>query len=257
MIDTWSQFYYIESVTPENFYLDFSEGEGELTAEVEVGEYTPEGLAIAVQNALNSAGELVYTVTFNRKTRAFTISADGEFSLLTTSGSHVSADIFPLIGFEGADRSGESSYSGQAAANVYRPQYLLQNYVDEKHLRRAAQGTVNKAADGTVEVVRFGVERFFEMSIHFITNIDQGPGSIIETNLNGVADAEAFMQFLITKREVEFMKDRDNPDDFVKLILESTDEDQNGLGYRLKELYSKGLPNYFETGILKFRVIEG
>jgi hypothetical protein len=39
-------------------------------------------------------------------------------------------------------------------------------------------------------------------------------------------------------------------------MLESTPEDAKGLKYKLKELYGQGLPGYFETGVLKFRVLE-
>ena len=51
------------------------------------------------------------------------------------------------------------------------------------------------------------------------------------------------------------MPDRDTPSTFTKCILESTPADKNGTGFRLRELYSSGLTNYFESGTLKFREV--
>jgi protein involved in sex pheromone biosynthesis len=65
------------------------------------------------------------------------------------------------------------------------------------------------------------------------------------------------MQYLINKYEVEFMPDKDNPDDFYRVVLESASGNSKGTGYKLEEQYGRGLVGYFETGILKFRVIEG
>lgn len=257
MINTKSSFYYIDEVTNDNFYLDFDEGSGELSAEIDVGSYTPTKLAEAIESAMNAVGTQSYTVVFNRDNRSFTISASNNFDLLTATGTHLGVDIFNLIGLSSmSDLTGLNSYTGVSAGSEYRPQFKLQSYVDQEDFQMAIQPSINKSANGNIEVVRFGTEKFFEFNISFITDIEQGEGSVIETNLNGVNDARDFLRFLVRKFEVEFMPDRDVTANFFNVILESTEEDKDGTGYRLKELYTKNLPYYYETGKLVFRLME-
>jgi hypothetical protein len=256
MINSFSKFYYINEVTLDNLFLNFNEGSGELTAEVAIGDYTPQNLPLAIQTALNDAGLLNYTVTFNRNDRSYTIAANGNFDLLITSGTNVGADIFGLIGFTGPDLTGANTYTGNPAADYYEPQYKLQSYVDSEDLQKAIKPSVNKSASGVIEVVKFGNEKFFEFNIVFITDIDQGQIGPIKTNLNGVNDARRFLKFCVSKNKLEFIPDLNDVNTFYDVILESTEEDKDGTGYRLKELYDKGAPGYFETGKLVFRLVE-
>lgn len=256
LINARSVFYYIESVTNENFYLDFDEGSGELSAEVNSGHYTQTELAEVIAEAMNSVGTQAYTVTFNRTDRSYTISAPGNFSLLITTGTHAGVDVFSLIGFSGADLAGGDTYTGLTSGIEYKPQFKLQEYVDQDDLQKAVQASVNKSASGIIETVTFGIEKFFEFNIQFITNIDQGAGSVVETNLNGLLDARLFMRFIVSKRNIEFMPERSDRGVFYTISLESTEESGDGVGYRLKELYTKNLPFYFETGKLVFRLVE-
>lgn len=256
MINSFSKFYYIDEITLDNFYLNFDEGAGELTAEIEVGDYTPNDLAVAVKNALDQAGLLIYTVTFNRDARTYTISSTANFDLLISTGINAGADVFSLLGFTGSDLTGASSYTGTTAAQMYAPQYKLQSYIDVEDLQKSISPSVNKSASGIVEVVKFGIEKFFEFNIQFITDIDQGMLGPVRTNLNGVNDARLFLRFCVTKNTFEFIPDESDVNVFYDVILESTEESKDGTGYRLKELYDKGLPGYFETGKLVFRLVE-
>jgi len=43
---------------------------------------------------------------------------------------------------------------------------------------------------------------------------------------------------------------------FEKVILESTGESKDGVGFKIKEMYDQGLPGYYESGTLVFRVVE-
>lgn len=256
MIDTYSIFYFINKVDDGNFYLNFNEGSGELTAEIETGSYTPTDLAEAIESAMNDVGVNTYTVTFNRSDRTFTIASTVNFSLLVATGSNVGSDIYSLIGFITTDRTGASTYTGNAAAQYYEPQFKLQEFVGVDDLQKAVSASINKSASGIIEVVKFGTEKFYEFNIRFITDYDQGVGGPVKTNLSGLSAARLFMQFLIQKDEIEFMPDISDRATYFKIILESTSEEKNGTGYRLKELYDKGLPGYFETGKLVFRFVE-
>jgi hypothetical protein len=257
VINTYSKFYYINPVDDGNFYLNFDEGSGELTAQIETGSYTPTDLAVAVAAALNDIGVNTYTVTFNRSTRTYTIASTVNFSLLTSTGTNVGSDIFSLLGFTGADRTGASTYTGNVqGAFEYEPQFKLQSYVDQEDLQKAVSASINKSASGIIEVVKFGTEKFFEFNLMFITDIDQGVDGPIKTNLSGVSDVRQFLRFAIQKHEIEFIPDVGDVATFYKILLESTDEEKNGTGYRLKELYTKNLPGYYETGKLVFRYVE-
>jgi hypothetical protein len=255
-ITTRSVIYYGFELSLTNRNLNFNEGGPELSAPVDIGGYSlTDGLS-AVQDALNVAGALTYTVSLDRSTRLVTISTTSTFALLVSTGSQSGTSIFSLMGFTGADRTGASSYTGNLpAAFELLPQFVLQDFVDKADLQEAVEAEVNESADGTVEVVKFGTRQMYEFNIRFITNIDQGSSGVIETDLSGVANARSFLQSAVKKIPFEFMKDRSNRAIFDKILLDSTPLSSKGTGYRLVELYGQGLPGYFETGTLKMRVI--
>lgn len=255
-LKTFSKFYYGHEVTTENNLLDFDEGSGEVTAELEAGFYSLTEYAAEIQRALNDAGALTYTVTIDRDLRELTISASAVFSLLVTTGSHVGASVWAMAGFSGADRTGASTYTGDlASGSVYYPQFILQDHIASDKWRQAADASVNRSASGRVEVVKFGSIKYVQFSIKFATDIDQGYGGPIRSNPNGVSDLEAFMNYLITKGPFEYMPDESDSATFETLILEASPDFSEGTGFKLKELYDKNLPEVFETGILKARVI--
>lgn len=257
MISSFSKFYYGFTITETNSQWDFSEGGAELTAEISVGEYTATTFCIALENALNAAGGLIYAVSFNRSTRKITITAAGAFQILLATGSHRASSPFSLAGFsQGSNLTGASSYEGAAAAgDYYVPQFKLQDYVAPDNLQEAVEATINESASGDIQVVKFGNRSFYEFNIMFATDIEQ-PDEVIRTNLNGIADLRRFMRFLITKAPCEIMPDENTPASYDTIVLESTSENSKGVGYRLKEMYDKGLPGYFQTQKLKFRVME-
>lgn len=252
-LTTFSIFYYNFEVTKDNRFLNFKEGVPELTAEIQVGSYTFSTLATAIKTAMEAVGALTYTVTPNRNDRSYTISSSANFELLVTSGSSTS-NIYSTIGFTGADRTGASTYTGSVAGSAYEPQFILQDHISSDNSRKAVEAAVRKTANGKVEVIKFGTEKFVQFSIRFATDITQD-GRIIKNNSLGVSQLQNFMQFLITKSPIEYMPDISTRSTFEKLLLESTPTDNNGIGYELKEMYDRSLPNYFETGILRFRVV--
>lgn len=257
-LKSFSLFYYGFDVTTENIYLNFNEGAGERTAIVPVGSYTMTDMANAIENALNTyAFSRVFTVTVNRTTRVFTISADGNFSLLPVTGTQASESVLPSIGFT-TDRSGASSYAANLPAGFeFEPQFRLQNYVPIEHWTGAALATVNKAATGRIEVIKFGSESFMQASIPYITDIAQiSQNEVLKNNPTGVQDAVNFLIFAVTKAPLEFMPDIDDPSTFYEIILESTPDNKDGVGFKLMEMYDKALPGYYDTGILKFRQVE-
>lgn len=256
-LNTFSTFYYGHSVNSSNLKFNFNEGAGELTATIAIGSYTPTDFATQVQTALNAIGSFTYTVTFNRAARTITIAtSDGNFSLLVSTGSENAVSAWSLMGFTGADLSGAMTYTGDTTTgSAYSPPFILQDYVTDEDWQQAAAASVNKTASGRVEVVKFGDETFYQMNIKYVNNNTQPDSLIIKNNATGVADLRTFMQYIVEKRPIEFMPDIDATSNFEKVLLESSPSNKDGTGYKLKELYDQGLPGYYETGTLVFRVV--
>ena len=254
-IDTFSKFYYGHTVDRDNRFINFDEGGGELSAEIAVNSYTLSEFIVAIQTALNGVGTLNYVVTVDRSTRLITIAGDSNFTLLAGTGSQIGQSVFSLMGFSANDLSGNSSYTGDSGSGFeYRPQFRLHNYVDSSTFEQGINTVINKTSEGDVEIVTFGRENFFEMDIKYITN-NQGDNKVILNNPTGLADAISFMQDITQKRRFEFMKDVDDPDTFSKVILESTPGFSQGTGFKLKERFQDNLRDYYDTGLLKLRVV--
>lgn len=256
----YSQFYYGYEITaePYNGFIDVDEGAGELSIEVPVGSYTLTELAAAIRNALNTQGTLDYSVVIDRASRHFTISANSAFDILISTGIHSGNGIYSLLGLpSGADLTGLLTYfSTTPSGACYRPQFLLQSYVGPDDWQQRNEAAVNVSASGSqVEVVNFGIAKFAQFDIKFITD-KKMDGSVIKNNQSGVQDARDFMQSITSKSFFEFMPSINAPDVFYKVLLESTTDYNDGTGYKLKELWDQGLPGIFETGVLKVRVLE-
>lgn len=255
-LTTLSKFYYGHTVTDANNKINFKEGVPELTATLNIGSYTLTDYAAEVKRALDAAGALTYTVSVARSTRVLTVSAGSNFSLLTTSGSNASITAFTMMGFSGADKTGASTYSGAAGSgSVFTPQFILQDHISSDDWQQSVDAVVNKSASGQIEVVRFGVESFVQFKIRYATNIAQPSAGPITNSSTGLTDLRTFMQYIITKAPIEYMADKDTPTTWQDLILESNPDSQTGTGYKHKELYDRGMPGYFETPILKMRVV--
>ena len=256
-LETYSKFNYGHTVTENNNYINFDEGIGELSAEIDVGSYSLGDFVSAVASAMNDVGTQEYDVTLDRATNRITITSISAFDLLIASGTQVNISAFSLMGFNGADLTGAITYESDSASGFsYEPQFILQNYVDFEDDVAAANSTLNQSASGrVVEVVKYGNVKLMSCDIKYITDIT--PQGVIKENATGVSDARQFMSYCITKGNLEVVPDIDAPGTFTKCLLESTPESRDGTGFVLKELYSRGLTGYFELNRLKFRKIEG
>ena len=258
MITTHSKFYFDYEITADNYWLDFDEGAAEINAELDIGKYSMTDLATEIARAMNAVGGQTYTVSVNRSTRIFTISAAGNFTLLLDTGTHTSSAMWSIAGYnQGADQTGTNTYAGDTAAGTsYATQFWLQDYVSTSDRRAAVDGVVNESASGEIEVITFGTVQFMECNIRFATNYSMVSGAVIRNNASGVANLRTFMNYLITKGPVEFMPDEDTPSSYETFILQSTEFDSKGIAYKLREMYAQGLPNFYETGVLIFRKVD-
>lgn len=257
MIYSYSKFNYGINITVDNRFINFSEGGPELTAVIETGDYALEQFPQAVESALNDAGSLTYSVTVDRtNNNLMTIVGSGVFDLLINTGSNNGNAAWETMGFVyPGDLTGASTYSGSGdCGDQYFPQFLLQSYVDRLHSQKSFDPTVNQTPSGRVEVVRFGLQQFFEMDVKFITDKPMD-GCVIKNNASGVSDAVDFLEFISQKNKFEFVPDVGDPLTFYKVILESFPGFSNGTGFKLRELFTQNLPDIYETGVFTLRVV--
>lgn len=256
-LTTFSIFYFGHEVDATNNSISFNEGSGELTASLNPGSYSLTDFAAEVKRAMDAASTLpqAYTVSVNRSNRKLTVSASGTFSLLISSGTAIGTTAFTLMGFSGADVSGTNTYTGgSGSGSEFEPTVRLQDYIPSTQWREAADAAVNNTASGRVEVVSFGEKQFVQFNFKWVTN-QPGDGVTFKTNTNAIGNLETFLQYLTTKAPFEFMPDIGSRSTFQTLHLESTGDYQTGTGYKIKELYDRGLAGWYESGPLKCRVI--
>lgn len=255
-LDNFSIFYYGHEVTVSNNKIDFNEGASDLIATINVGFYSLTEYLAAVESALNDAGTLIYTVSVNRTSRLVTIEATGTFSLLFSTGASATVSARDLLGFGSVDVSAAATYTASLkCGDEYRPQFILQDYVDANDNLNLFDSVVNKSANGRVQVISFGNERKFEMSFKFITDLAMD-NSVILNNPSGVQDARDFFEYIVRKVPIEFMPNVNDRATYYKVILESTAESKIGTAYKLKELVGKNIPGVYESGKLEFRLID-
>lgn len=250
-----SLFYYGYTITSLNQNLNFDEGTGELLAQISIGSYTATELADAVKTAMDAVGQNVYTVTFNRASRTFTITTDQAFDLLTNTGSQFGTSIFSLLGFNlTLDVTAQLSYESQGpSGDFYLTQFPPQSYVEPGEFVEKIEPTVNETASGQIESITFGDRLFTRFTLNFITNRAVGGGPIRQ-NLTGVDDAKRFLRFCITKAPLEFMPNSNNTGEFFKVILSDSGVGRDGTGFLLQEKTAENLPGYYDTSLLTFRV---
>lgn len=245
-------FYYGFTVTTNDIYINFDEGLGELTALVSAGRYSFEGLTQAVASALNSIGGQEYTVVTNRDTRRYTISAPSNFDLLFGTGSNSGLSIRDVMGYSQTDKTGSNSYTSEnTAGSEFIPQFPLQNFVAPEDFTEFASANVNESGSGLVETYSIGTRSFFEFNMRPITNNRLRNYN----NQSAIEQAREFLNYCITKGELEIMRDGDSKNSFETILLERSATSSTGTGLKLNELYGNGLTGFFESGLLRFRKV--
>lgn len=275
-LKTEAAFYYGFEVTSECNWIDFKEGEfgSVLSVELPVGHYCSEELRSIIEIALNGAGLLNYTVTFDRFTRKITIHAGDYFELLIGSGPNTQGSILRCLGFSDYHTYGDGHDYGEAgpvygdedtglfpfhrskngAGFSYIPQFCIQDYRDADNNCALRSPSINESTNGEcIEVISFGEDNFYDFNFKYITDLHMQPDAPIRNNKDAVKEVNAFMKWAIHRKVIEFIPDYRNPNIFYKIRLEKARGGKKGTGYSLKELYSKGMPDFYETGTLTFR----
>lgn len=258
-LKTYSIFYYGIEVTEFNRFIDFDDSDGSWSVEVPLGGYTLTGIARAIRRAMNSSGTSVrYLVTVNRPERKITIKTvdNSNFSLNFLSGPNLNFGIWEVVGFNKQDYVGSNQYTSDISfGKVYRPQYLLQNYLDYELNRTPLNASVNISADGrTVEVVGYNKSRIFRFDLRYVTNQFTG-SSFIRYNPNAVQEALDFLSYCANGYPIEFMRDENDVTDYIEAMLLSTPTSSSGIGFELLPDYDSGLPEFYKITNLVFREV--
>jgi hypothetical protein len=259
-LNTFSSFYYGFTVDSTNNLMDLSEigGTSGLQAVINTGSYTLTDFLVAVKTALDAAGTGTYALSVARDTRLITVDGPtGGFSLLTNSGSGTGSSPWGLMGFSTAsDQTGATGYTGGSAAGFeYQPQFRLQDYVSGDDWEELVDVNVIESANGDIETFAFGTRNFIQANISYANNYTQSNTSVIKNNATGVEALRQFMVDVTKKRPFEFIPDISQASTYQEVLLESTPQSKDGTGFRLKEMYSRGMPGYYETGTIRLRVL--
>lgn len=255
-LNTHSKFFFGFDISLSNNAIDFDEGGGEIQASLTVKNYTLTEFAAEIATQMTAVGGQTYSAAVDRSTRKITISASSNFSLLITTGSRAGVSAYTEAGFTGADVSGTNSYeSNGTAGSEYTTQFILQDHTPTSDNESSAFSSVNESANGSIEVISFGTRNLMTANFKYITNTAMPVNAPIRNKATGISDFRTFFTFLITKAPFEYMADEDTPGTFEKLILESAPGFRDGTGFRLRELVGRGLPGFYESGVLTFRKV--
>ncbi len=128
-----------------NDKIDFSEGGSQLTATLATGDYTLEDLAAEIESKMLAAGALTYEVSVSA-TNALVIEAEGDFELLTESGTHAELNPLPDLGLSG-DQDSASTYTGEEIDRISKKISLtVENDDGSRTITRTIQ-VVSELAD--------------------------------------------------------------------------------------------------------------
>lgn len=256
----YSAFYYGHTVTKNNRVINFRDAgltsPEQYAALVSFGSYSLSEFGNKVAQALNSAGDQEYTVTLNRATRKFTISADANFELLLDTGFNKTISVFALLGFTGnVDLSGANSYEADSpSGDAYTTQTALYNLIDFPDNKEKAEAAIKNTPAGITEVVSYTTLERLKCDLPIITNYV--PQKNIRETATGIEEVRHFMDYAINKAPIEFIYDYTDPDNYVTCILDKTKKSRKGVGYQLRERVKDSLPGYYELNGLEFLKIE-
>lgn len=250
-----SLFLYGHTVTDLNCFLEFVSVSGDpaKVAVLTLGYYSLTSLMTEVSRAMGVADNLnIYTVTADRSVMSntqnrVTIATSGLFlSIPFSSGAKALLNCGPLLGFAATDLAGATSYTGTSTSGtalVTDPDFPAYGYVSPTIYNRNI-GVTNVAGSGATESVLFGNSRFWiGRWKYFDAATAFGPWS-------------SMLTWACAKRGIDFTPDVTAPGIVYSGVIETTQEDPNGLAFQVYELLSETLPDVYETGILKFRVIQ-
>lgn len=249
-------FLYGMDVTQNNKYINFRAtfGGPELTATLTVGNYTMTELLFEIKKqmelvspAFTFSWTIDRTISSGTSNRIHVTTSSAYFDLLFGSGTNSANSPAGLLGFMATDYTGAVSYTGfQGSGSILVPEFPTLDYLSPDSLV-TQDGAKNVSAAGIKETLVFSQMKFMQGQWKWITNYG---------NRTQYTQWVAFMKYATRQLKFEFTPSiNEDVNAFYKVTLESTPEDGNGLGYRLVQMRGDGLYRFYDSGLLKFRVV--
>lgn len=249
-------FLYGFDVTSINRYINFKKSSGgpELTGILAIGNYTPTEFFKEVKRAMDTAdGVNKYIVAIDRTinagtTNRVTISTNGSYlKILFLTGSSALNSIKTLLGADAFDYTGSLTYTfSNPSGVVLYPDFATYDYLGPDNYV-TNDGSKNISAAGIKETLVFAQMNFFQGQWKYITDFG------VSTQLT---QWQKFLKYATRQLKFEFTPSTaEDPTVVYQCTLESTPADGNGMGFKMVQMRGDGLFRFYDTGVLKFRVI--
>lgn len=237
-------------VTELNSSIDFKGAVSDTSprqATLTIGYYSAAGLAREVKRALEEVDTLrTYTVTIDRTLSGgtenrMTITSNGAFfQLLFLTGPRNASSADSLLGFNHADYTGATTYTGSSTLGTLLISQLVgYNYLGPDFMRKVF-GNVNVSASGEKEAIVFNIQKFFQVEFKY------------EPQSKVISEWVSALEWLIQQRPADFTPEITSPTVFYECTLEKSSDDGKGLGYRMDEMLPQ-FPFFYKTGLMTFR----
>lgn len=245
-----SLFLYGYTVTEFNQSLDFKADIGDTSprlATLRLGYYSLTSLLDEIVRALSEQDNVnTYTATAIRtangglENRVTISSSNSFFQILFATGPRSVSSCASLIGFPPTDHTGSTSYTGiYTTGTALIPSLVAYNYLAPEDMQTVF-GSVNLSASGIKEAIVFNLQSFWQCEFKY------------EPKNKKSTEWVPFMQWAIQQRRLEFTPEITSPTVYYEGTLETTSADGKALSYKFEEMLPE-FPNYFKTGMLKFR----
>jgi len=249
-------FLYGFDITQFNRFVNFKKvgGGAELTATLTIGNYTATSLMTELKKQMELIdGVNTYTWSINRSvnsgiTNRVTVSTSGSYlSILFGTGTNAANSPFTMIGFAGSDLTGALTYTSISnCGTILIPEFPIQDYLPpDAYVNQ--DGSKNISAAGIKETLVFAQMQFIQGQWKWITNF---------SNRTQYTEWVSFLKYATKQLKFEFTPSiYESTDVFYQVTLETTAADNNGMGYKLTQMRGDGLYRFYDTGVMKFRVI--
>lgn len=239
-----SLFLYGLEITPNNRFITFGNASLDMrVATLNLGFYSLTSLGQEVVRAMTSADPLnTYSFSVNRNVMGgtqnrFTIASSAAFLSIYFSTGNPSNPA-TLLGFNVADYTGSTSYTGSATCGTALiPNQLAYTYLSPNKINKNF-GKLNISASGLKEAITFNLQNFFQAQFKYI------PSDTFDDQW------ETLVQWLIQQRELEFTPMISDPTTFYVCTLE---DPNTGLELNFDEMLPD-FPNEYQSPVMQFRV---
>jgi len=249
-------FLYGYDVTDFNKYINFQNINlgPVLTAVLNVGNYTASQFMLEIKRAMEFVdGVNTYTLFLDRSINSgasnrLHVSTSGSFlSILFGTGINAATSPYGLMGFNPADYTGSTTYTGSSQSGVVLiPEFATWNYLGPNEMVEQ-DGVKNITSTGIKETLVFAQMTFFQGEWRYLSN---------ELGRTQLTEWTTFLKYATQQLKFEFSPSiYENYDEFYQATVESTPADGNGMKYKLELMVSTGLFRFYSTGSIKFRVI--